>query len=216
MFSDVNLNVDNDDSLLGVNEIRLENDFVEELKKYSKTSKLNMLNKDGYRDRINKLYNDVGGIKPIDNKINNVIYFDDYEEIGLVLNKKNISLKQAWTEYRLLYNEKQREDDKIMDNSYVLDNFDEIFERIANKVDGVENYIRELNSMKEDVRDKSLTLDYSREAFGLEKLAFENYCKVQNEKFDKKEKELNEKLARVNSLLIQLDDKMKMLMNNNE
>lgn len=203
MLNDIIL--DNDNLNVGFNSIKIESDFIEELKAYNKNSKIN---REDYRNRIEKLYNDVGGIKPIDNEINNVIYFDEYDEIGLVLNKKNVSLKQVWTEYRLLYNEKLKDDDVIMDNSYVLDNFDEIFDKLSKRVDGVDKYIQELNFMKQEVKDNSLKLDYSRENFEQEKNNFENYCRKQTEMLEKKEKELNEKIARVDFLLSQLDDKM--------
>ena len=116
MFNDIML--ENNNLNVGFNSIKIESDFIEELKAYNKNSKINKID---YRNRIEKLYNDVGSIRPVDNEINNVIYFDEYNEIGLVLNKKNVSLKQVWTEYRLLYNEKLKDDDVIMDNSYVLD-----------------------------------------------------------------------------------------------
>jgi len=188
----------------------IENDFVQELKNYNKTSKINSLNKEDYRNRVIKLYDDVGRIKPIDNEINDVIYFDDYEEKGLVLNKKNVSLKQVWTEYRLIYNEKQKEDG-IMENSFVLDNFDELFDKLTKKVDGVDRYINELTSMKKEVDDKNLKLEYSKETLELEKAGFENYCKVQSDKLDKREKEINEKMEKINELMKKLDEKMGIL-----
>ena len=198
MLENNNLNV-------GFNSIKIESDFVEELKAYNKNSKIN---NDDYRNRIEKLYNDIGGVKPVDNEINNVIYFDGYDEIGLVLNKKDVSLKQVWTEYRLLYNEKLKDDDVIMDNSYVLDNFDEIYDKLSKRVGGVDKYIQDLNYMKQEVKNDSLKLDYSRESLEQEKNSFEKYCREQNEMFEKRERELSEKIAMVNSLLLQLDEKM--------
>lgn len=203
MFNDIML--ENNSLNVGFNSIKIESDFIEELKAYNKNSKIN---KEDYRNRIEKLYNDVGSIRPVDNEINNVIYFDEYNEIGLVLNKKNVSLKQVWTEYRLLYNEKLKDDDIIMDNSYVLDNFDEIFDKLSKRVDGVDKYIQELNFMRQEVKDDSLKLNYSKETLEQEKINFENYCKERTEMLEKKEKDLNEKIDRVNYLLSQLDEKM--------
>lgn len=216
MFSDMNININNEVPSMPVGSIKIEDSFINELKNYNKNSKMNILNKNDYRDRMGKLYNDIGRIKPIDNEINDVIYFDDYEEVGLVLNKKNVSLKQVWTEYRLIYNERQKGEDEIMENSFVLDNFDELFDKLTKKVDGVDKYIKELSSMKKDVDDNSLKLEYSRETLELEKIGFENYCKQQSEKLDKKEKELNDKLAKVNELMKQLDEKMGMLLGGND
>lgn len=214
MFSDMNLSVKNDISSIPTSSIKFEDNFIDELKNYTKSSKINVLNKDDYRNRINKLYDDIGSIKPIDNEIYGVIYFDNYDEVGLVLNKKNVSLKQVWTEYRLLYNEKQKEVD-IMENSFVLDNFDELFEKLSKKVDGVDNYINELNSMKKNIEDDSLKIEYSRESLELDKVAFENYCREQNEKLDMKEKELNEKFIKIENLMKKLDEKVSFLISDN-
>lgn len=214
MFSDMNLSVKNDISSIPTSSIKFEDNFIDELKNYTKSSKINVLNKDDYRNRINKLYDDIGSIKPIDNEIYGVIYFDNYDEVGLVLNKKNVSLKQVWTEYRLLYNEKQKEVD-IMENSFVLDNFDELFEKLSKKVDGVDNYISELNSMKKNIEDDSLKIEYFRESLELDKVAFENYCREQNEKLDMREKELNEKLIKIENLMKKLDEKVSFLISDN-
>ena len=212
MFNDISVNVENDSLSVSASSIKFEDDFINELRSYTEGSKINILNKDNYRGRINKLYNDIGSIKPIDNEINNIVYFDDYEEIGLVLNKKNVSLKQVWTDYRLLYNEKQKEVD-VMENSFVLDNFDELFDKLSNKIDGVDNYINELNYMKQEMDDHSLKLEYSRETLELEKLSFEKYCKEQNEKLERKEKELNSKLEMLDALMKKLDEKLTWLLN---
>lgn len=211
MFSDMNLSVNSDIPSVPTSSIKFEEEFIDELKNYTKSCKINNLNKEDYRNRINKLYNDIGGIKPIDSEINNVIYFNNYNENGLVLNKNNVSLKQVWTEYRLLYNEKQKDVD-IMESSFVLDNFDELFEKLSKKVDGVDNYINELNSMKNNIDNESMKLEYSRESLELDKVAFDNYCKEQTKKLDDREKELNDKLLKVDNLIKKLDEKMGFLL----
>jgi len=212
MFSDMSLNISSEIPSVPTSSIKFEDEFIDELKNYNKSSKMNILNKDDYRNRIGKLYNDIGGIKPIDNEINNVLYFDNYEEVGVVLNKKNVSLKQVWTEYRLLYNEKNRDDDKKMENSFVLDNFDDLFDKLTKRVDGVDNYINELTSMRSDLKNDSILLEHSRESFELEKIEFEKYCKQQTENLERKEKELNNKLAKVDELLKKLEEKVCVLL----
>lgn len=214
MFNDFNMSINNEIPNIPTSSIKFEEEFIDELKNYTKSSRINNLNKEDYRNRINRLYNDVGSVKPIDNEINNVIYFNNYNEIGLVLNKKNVSLKQVWTEYRLLYNEKQKDVD-IMESSFVLDNFDELFEKLSKKVDGVDNYINELNSMKNNIDNESMKLEYSRESLELDKVAFDNYCKEQTKKLDNREKELNDKLLKVDNLIKKLDEKMVFLLDDN-
>ena len=59
-----------------------------------------------YRNRINQMYEGLKGITPIDGEVDNVIYFNDYTEKGIVVKPKVSSLKQFWTEYRLINNEK--------------------------------------------------------------------------------------------------------------
>ena len=60
-----------------------------------------------YRDRINKMYDNFEVLTPIDNKIDNILYFNNYIEKGIVVKPKVSSLKQFWTEYRLITNEKK-------------------------------------------------------------------------------------------------------------
>lgn len=213
MFSNIDIN--NEIPSVSNDPIKIDEKFLDELKNYNKNSKMNKLNKEEYRSKISKLYNDVGMIRPIDNEINNVIYFDDYEEVGLVLNKKNISLKQIWTEYRLIYNEKKKEEDEIMENSFVLDNFDELFDRLSKKVDGLDKYINDLNSLKKEVDSRNLKLDANRENFELEKIHFENYRRGEIARLEKMEKELNDKLNKINKMIINIDEKMNMISNDN-
>ena len=46
------------------------------------------------------MYEDIKDITPIDNEIDNVVYFNNYLEKGIVIKPKISSLKQFWTEYR--------------------------------------------------------------------------------------------------------------------
>ena len=214
MFSDIN--IENNIPSVPAGLIKIEDDFIDELKRYNKNSKFNTLNKEEYRKRINKLYSSIGMVLPIDNEINNVIYFDDYNEVGLVLNKKDVSLKQIWTEYRLLYNEKKNCEDKIMENSFVLDNFDELFDRISKKVDGIDNYIKELNEMKKENDTKLFALKSSIDSFEEEKIQFENYRRNEMLKLDNKEKELNEKLEKINKLMSVFENKINQFVDENK
>jgi len=60
-----------------------------------------------YRERINKMYDNFPNLIPIDSEIDNILYFNNYIEKGIVVKPKVSSLKQFWTEYRLITNEKK-------------------------------------------------------------------------------------------------------------
>lgn len=207
MFSDISVTSYSD--VLPSGTVKLEDDFIQELKKYNEGSKINRLKKDEYRKRINKLYNDIGDIKPIDSDVNNVIYFDDYEEVGLIVNKSDISLKQIWTEYRLIYNEKQKDLEEVKENSFVLDNFDTLFEKISKKVDGFDKYIDDLNSIKKEIDADSLNIENGKANLEMEKIKFENYRNEEMVRLEQKEKELNDKLEKLNKLVSLFEDKIK-------
>ncbi len=205
MFSNIEFqNEINDNSSIVIDE-----KFIKELKEYNNRSKINHMNKEEYRSKISKLYSDIGVVNPIDSEINGVVYFDDYVENGIVMNKNNVSLKQLWTEYRLIYNEKKKDGDKIMENSFVLDNFDELFEKISKKVDGLDKYIGDLNSLKKEVDSNNEELVNAKTDFELEKVKFENYRRSEIARLSQKEKELNDKIKKINNLISVFDDKMK-------
>ena len=59
-----------------------------------------------YRERITKMYENLEDLTPVNNEIDNILYFNNYVEKGIVIKPKISSLKQFWTEYRLIRNEK--------------------------------------------------------------------------------------------------------------
>ena len=55
-------------------------------KNYNKDEELkltNYSNRKEYRDRISKMYEDIKDITPIDNEIDNVLYYNNYIEKGI-------------------------------------------------------------------------------------------------------------------------------------
>ena len=60
-----------------------------------------------YRDRISNMYDNFENLTPIDSEIDNILYFNNYIEKGIVVKPKVSSLKQFWTEYRLITNERK-------------------------------------------------------------------------------------------------------------
>ena len=187
--------------------IELDSDFVDTLRNYNSYSKINKKN---YRDKMNDLYDSINEVKPIDD-INDVIYFNNYDEVGIVVNKNDVSLKQIWTEYRLIFNEKVKESDNVMEDSFVLDNFDVLYDKLNKKVDGFNKYVNELNSLKKEIDNDNGNLKTMKESLEKEKMEFENYRAKEIERLNKLELEVNDKLNRVNELIKKLDEKMEQI-----
>lgn len=187
--------------------IELDSDFVDILRNYNSYSKINRKN---YRDKMNELYDNINYIKPIDD-INDVIYFNNYDEVGIVVNKNDVSLKQIWTEYRLIFNEKVKESDNVMEDSFVLDNFDVLYDKLNKKVDGFDKYVNELNSLKKEIDNDNGNLKTMKESLEKEKMEFANYRVKEIERLNKLELEVNDKLNRVNELIKKLDEKMEQI-----
>lgn len=187
--------------------IELDSDFVDILRNYNSYSKINRKN---YRDKMNELYDNINYVKPIDD-INDVIYFNNYDEVGIVVNKNDVSLKQIWTEYRLIFNEKVKESDNVMEDSFVLDNFDVLYDKLNKKVAGFDKYVNELNSLKKEIDNDNGNLKTMKESLEKEKMEFENYRAKEIERLNKLELEVNDKLNRVNELIKKLDEKMEQI-----
>lgn len=187
--------------------IELDSNFVDNLRNYNSLNKINKIN---YREKMDNLYNNLKDIKPLDN-INDVLYFDDYNELGISIEETNISLKQIWTEYRLIYNEYQKEGDNIMENSFVLDNFDILYDKLNKKVEGFDKYINELNSLKKEIDTDNDNIKIEKEELKQAQKDFENYKLQEIEKLNKRELEIANKLNRVNDLIKKLDEKMQEL-----
>ena len=187
--------------------IELDSYFVDALRNYNSYSKINSKN---YRDKMNELYDNINYVKPIDD-INDVIYFNNYDEVGIVVNKNDVSLKQIWTEYRLIFNEKVKESDNVMEDSFVLDNFDVLYDKLNKKVDGFDKYVNELNSLKKEIDNDNGNLKTMKESLEKEKMEFENYRAKEIERLNKLELEVNDKLNRVNELIKKLDEKMEQI-----
>ena len=162
-----------------------------------------------YRSRINQMYEGITGIAPIDNEIDNVIYFNNYTEKGIVVRPKISSLKQFWTEYRLINNEKISP--KIKSNSIErkqLSDFDELFDALQARVSEINKYIDELKEMRVSIHKSSTELEKDKERLSHEKQKFINY-KTNEESRIKKEKEnLKINYDRLQTIIDDLDKKL--------
>ena len=167
-----------------------------------------------YRNKVESLYKNLNGIKPIDFKINNVLYLNNYLEKGIELTADKNEIKQTWMEYRLIYNEQQKEKNDMMDeevnvdDSFILNNFDEIFDRLSTKIDGVGKYVEELNNMKNRLEDNSFNVEKRQEDLEQEKANFEKYKKEKILELDKREEEINKKALKLENLIKAFDLKV--------
>ena len=109
-----------------------------------------------YRERITKMYENLEDLTPVNNEIDNILYFNNYVEKGIVIKPKISSLKQFWTEYRLIRNEKTNskiEDTDLINNQ--TSNFDELFTALSERVTEINKYIDELKEMKSDIYESN-------------------------------------------------------------
>ena len=193
--------------------IKEENDNI--LKNYNIDEDIkltNLSNKNSYRERINKMYENISDLTPVNSEIDNVLYFNNYIERGIVVKPKISSLKQFWTEYRLIKNEKKRPKNFIEKKKEIdlkpLDNFDELFEALSKRVTEINNYIDELKEMREEIDNSNKKLENDKEELEKERQSFMDY-KIQEENKIKAEKEsLKINYDRLQTIINDLDNKL--------
>ena len=159
-----------------------------------------------YRDRITKMYEDIKNIKPIDNEIENILYFNNYTERGIVVKPKVSSLKQFWTEYRLINNEKNILDIPVVKEE--TDNFDKLFEELSVRVTEINKYIEELKDMKESMNITSNQLKEDKENLKVEKQEFQNYKREEETKIKEEKETLKINFERLQTIIDDLDKKL--------
>lgn len=169
----------------------------------------NYSNRKAYRDRISKMYEDIKDITPIDNEIDNVLYFNNYIEKGIVVKPKVSSLKQFWTEYRLIKNEKKspkyhlRKEDK---NN--LNNFDELFDALSLRVTEINKYIDELKEMRNNINISNNKLEEDKEKLMEEKQQFLEFKKASEDKIKEEKETLKINYDRLQTIIDDLDRKL--------
>ena len=174
----------------------------------------NYSNRKQYRDRINKMYEDIKDITPIDNEVDNILYFNNYIEKGIVIKPKVSSLKQFWTEYRLINNEKQQPRIKLIDNDTFfketkkLNNFDELFEVLSLRVNEINEYIVELKEMRTNIDISNNKLEEDKEKLQEERKQFLDYKKEEENKINKEKENLKINYDRLQTIIDDLDKKL--------
>lgn len=183
-----------------------------------------------YRDRIDRMYEDIKEIIPIDNEVDNILYFNNYVEKGIVVKPKISSLKQFWTEYRLINNEKTSPKLQISNNiipkeekiekkkntkaHYIktqneqLDSFDELFEALSIRVSEINNYIEELKEMRINIDKTSKKLETDKEKLAIERSEFNTYKQKEENKINKEKENLKINFDRLQTIIDDLDKKL--------
>ncbi len=162
-----------------------------------------------YRERINQMYEGIKEISPIDNEIDNVIYFNNYAEKGIVVKPKVASLKQFWTEYRLINNEKLSP--KLKNESFEeqkLSDFDELFDALQTRVGEINKYIDELKEMRVSIHKSSAELEKDKERLSHEKQKFIHYKTSEESRIKKEQENLKVNYDRLQTIIDDLDKKL--------
>jgi hypothetical protein len=201
--------------------VKTNNELAEDMKEYYESGdiKLNKLNNQkSYRNRLNKMYENLKGLKPIDGDIKDTIFTSNYIEKGIVIKPTIQEMKQFWTEYRLMNNERKTimESEKIYNDPISLytntnntpSEFDELFDKLTNKVNEINSYIDELKKLKISVDNKDKELKKNKEDLELERQRFLNYKQEEEEKIRKEKENLKVNFNKLQSIIDSLDEKL--------
>lgn len=181
----------------------------------------NYSNRKEYRNRINKMYEEIKDITPIDNEIDNILYFNNYIEKGIVVKPKVSSLKQFWTEYRLIKNEKKLPRYNLEDRQHhierkeekeiklkKLDNFDDLFKALSLRVTEINKYIDELKKMRTNIDISNTKLEEDKEQLKTEKKNFLDYKHEEEQKIKQEKESLKINYDRLQTIIDDLDKKL--------
>ncbi len=162
-----------------------------------------------YRNRIDKMYENIKDITPIDNEIDNVLYFNNYQEKGIVVKPKVSSLKQFWTEYRLINNEKLSPiTNKTTNIDKQLSDFDKLFDALQSRVTEINSYIDELKEIRITIDKSSDKLEKDKEKLSQEKQKFFDYKMNEESKIEKEKENLKINYDRLQTIIDDLDKKL--------
>ena len=185
--------------------------------KYAKENDIKLTNyskRAEYRDRIARMYEDLKDIRPIDNEIDNIAYFNNYIEKGIVIKPKVSSLKQFWTEFRLINNEKNNlPEETIKTND--MDDFETLFEALSIKVKEINTYIDNIRKIKEDITTSKQEIKEDKERLKMEKKEFQNYKKTEENKLKEDKETLKINFERLQTIIDDLDKKLGSISNDN-
>ena len=169
---------------------------------------INYPDSNNYRGRITKMYDELNDIKPIDSEIDSEMYFDNYVEKGIVVKPKVSSLKQFWTEYRLINNEKKLDVNENKELSKASDSFDELFEILSVRVQEINKYINELKEMRASINKTSEQLEKDKEKLVNEREKFYDFKTKEESKLKEEKENLKINFSRLQTIINDLDKKL--------
>jgi len=187
---------------MDVNSSNIEKDFYSS-KLENELKLVNYSSKNEYRDRISRMYNEIK-IKPIDNELNDILYFDNYVEKGIVVKPKVSSLKQFWTEYRLINNEKNIGKKESSDFA----SFDDLFEALSIRITEINRYIDELKEMKANIVVTTNKLAEDKERLSNERREFNSYREKEESKLKEEKENLKINFSKLQTIIDDLDKKL--------
>lgn len=201
-----NLGVGNfNNKKIEVETTKFEKDFYSS-KPENELKLVNYSKKNEYRDRINRMYNEID-ITPIDSEVEDVLYFDNYVEKGIVVKPKVSSLKQFWTEYRLMNNEKHV-DKKEVKEGIEFSSFDDLFEALSIRITEINKYIDELKEMKANIVITTNKLAEDQERLSNERREFNSYREKEESKLKEEKENLKINFSKLQTIIDDLDKKL--------
>ncbi len=181
--------------------------FAENYEKENDIKLTNFSRQTEYRDRITKMYEDLKNIKPIDNEIENIAYFNNYVEKGIVIKPKVSSLKQFWTEFRLINNEKNNLPE-ISIGKTETDDFEALFDALSIRINEINKYIEDLREMKNSINSTKTQLKEDKERLKMEKKEFQSYKQTEENKIKEDKENLKINFERLQTIIDDLDKKL--------
>lgn len=189
-------------------ERKTESKFIEDYQKDNDIKLTNFKKHNEYRNRIDKMYEDIKDIKPIDSEIDNVLYFNNYTEKGIVVKPRVSSLKQFWTEYRLINNEKTIQKNPNTTTNKKLTDFDTLFDELSARVSEINKYIDELKEMRLSIDKSTEELEKDKEKLSTEKQKFLDYKNKEQSKIKEEKETLKINFERLQTIINDLDKKL--------
>ena len=97
---------------------------------------------------------------------------------------------------------------KPVKNSYVLDNFDEIYDRLAKRVDGANKYIDDLKKMKEDLNQSNDALEIERRELEKERKDFNTYRQEEEKRLASEREKIEANSKKLQDLIDGFENKL--------
>lgn len=189
-------------------------------------------NKQDYRSRVEKLSENLKGVKPIDTEINNVVYLSDFMERGIAIRSTLPAFKQIWVEYRLIFNENVVKEEKtkvvnlddlaiprvslskpvlqekrldVLEESKV-DALDDNYKKLYNRVLNLNKYVEDFNKKKLELDRQIANLEERKRNLSSELTELE-IAKKEFERYKKDEqKKIDNMKNEVNSKVVSLQN----------